>query len=121
LHPGQAPGPRREEEREELEEALPDAALPLLPGGARIPPCIISVAVTVQNVADWPAAQKYFVGLVDAVFKYIGKPEPAGLVRAINTRSQYLLRWPYGVVWFNFVAPLERSSRSRTFWFRLPE
>lgn len=81
---------------------------------------IISLAVGVGNQSDWPQAQEEFLRLVSPLFGAIGKPEPAGLKRAINARRYYLRRLPYGVVWFDFVAPME-PSRRRTFWLRVSE
>jgi hypothetical protein len=63
---------------------------------------IISVAATVDKPFDFDAAQTEFIRLVAAVFKFIGKPEPAGLIRAIHQRRYYQVRRRYGVIWFNF-------------------
>ena len=81
---------------------------------------ILSLAVSVGAPSEWAAAQQEFLRLVAGLFNAIDKPEPAGLIRAINARRYYLKRSPYGVLWFNFIAPMEPSQR-RTFWFRLSQ
>jgi hypothetical protein len=81
---------------------------------------IISLAVNVGNPSEWLQAQQEFVRLVSGLFAAIGKTEPDGLKRAINIRRYYLRRMPYGVLWFNFIAPMEPSNR-RTFWIRLSQ
>jgi hypothetical protein len=81
---------------------------------------ILSLAVSVGAPSEWPAAQQEFLRLVSGLFNAIDKPPPAGLLRAIKGRRYYLRRSPYGVLWFNFIAPMEPSQR-RTFWFRLSQ
>jgi len=81
---------------------------------------IISLAVTIGDPSEWAPAQQQFLRLVSGLFHALGKPEPAGLIRAIDARRYYLRRLPYGVLWFNFIAPMEPSKR-RTFWLRLSQ
>lgn len=81
---------------------------------------IISLAITIGDPSERSQAQEEFLPLVSGLFAAIGKPEPAGLIRAIKTRGYYLRRLPYGVLWFNFIAPMEPSPR-RTFWLRLSQ
>jgi hypothetical protein len=80
----------------------------------------ISLAITIGDPSNWQPAQEEFLRLVSGLFNAIGKLEPDGLIGAINARRYYLRRLSYGVLWFNFIAPMEPSKR-RTFWLRLSQ
>jgi hypothetical protein len=79
---------------------------------------IISISVTATPGSDIHTAQRDIARYVEAIFQAIDKPQPVALIRSIDTRSYYLARQPYGVVWFNVVKPM-RSPATRTLWFRL--
>jgi hypothetical protein len=65
-------------------------------------------------------AEQEFEGYVAKLFHYINKPEPPGLVHAIDGHRYFRSRQSYGVVSFSFVTP-DRRPNEQVLWFKLQE
>jgi hypothetical protein len=80
---------------------------------------IITIAVTTRPESVRSGEQE-LERLVALLFKYINRPEPAGLVPSIDRHRYFRSRQPYGKISFSLVTPT-RKPNERVLWFRLWE